>query len=48
MMKQCLVCKFEGEPPNHTCPSCGEDSWSEIEAEVVFDDHDEIQDEDPS
>lgn len=30
-MKKCLVCGWEGEPPEFTCPCCGEFSWSESE-----------------
>lgn len=30
-MKNCLVCQWSGEPPEWSCPCCGEASWSETE-----------------
>jgi hypothetical protein len=30
-MKLCLVCQWMGDPPEWTCPMCGEASWAEQE-----------------
>ena len=29
-MKHCQCCGWEGDPPESTCPACGEASWSEM------------------
>lgn len=31
---KCLVCQWDGEPAEWTCPMCGEASWSESEPAV--------------